>query len=342
MKILMVGPSPKTRGGISSVISAYKNSSLWKDYSITWISSYYDKNILLKIVYFFRGLFHFLYKLPGADLIHIHLSEPISALRKSIFFIIAKIFFKSVILHFHSFDSKTSIDGRFKSVYRFLFSHAKYVIVLSPYWENEVKKYINNCLIKVIYNPFTSNIKFNFYKKEKIILFAGTLNERKGYSILIEGFAYIAKKFPEWKIVFAGNGEIDNARKLVINLHIENQVEFLGWVYGDKKNEIFSKSMIFCLPSYAEGFPMAILDAFSFGLPVVSTKCGRIDLILNEDKEILFFNIGNSLELSQCLERLIINEELRNMIGKNGCTFAKNNFDLEVVATEIKKLYRTI
>ena len=100
--------------------------------------------------------------------------------------------------------------------------------------------------------------------------------------------------------------------------------------------------MIFCLPSYAEGFPMAILDAYAYGLPVISTKCGRIDLVLENNKDILFFEMGNKISLSKKMKLLMNDKELREEIGVNGFQFSKNNFDLEVVVRELKMLYKKI
>jgi glycosyltransferase involved in cell wall biosynthesis len=340
-KILMVGPCYKTKGGISAVINAYQDSSIWNDFNIKWIETYYDKSNFMKIRYFFYGLFTFLYHLPGSDILHIHVSEPISALRKLIFFIFGKLFFKPIIIHLHSFDSKTSIGSKFRRLYSFLFSKSNKVIVLSPYWANEVKRNIPNCQVEIIFNP-CPKINKRDNKKEKVILFAGTLNKRKGYSVLIESFALIAEKFPYWRLIFAGNGEVVQAKEHAKQLGINEQVDFLGWISGEEKNKIFSKSMIFCLPSFAEGFPMAILDAFSYGIPVLSTKCGRIDMVLKDNNNILFFEMGNVIELSNKLDNLMYNEELRNKIGSNGYHFSQKNFELEVVVDKIKRIYINI
>jgi glycosyltransferase involved in cell wall biosynthesis len=337
----MVGPCYKTKGGISAVINAYQDSSIWNDFNIKWIETYYDKSNFMKIRYFFYGLFTFLYHLPSSDILHIHLSEPISASRKFIFFIFGKVFFKPIIIHLHSFDSKTSIGSKFRRLYSFLFSKSNKVIVLSPYWANEVKKNIPNCQVEIIFNPCPKMDK-NVNVKEKIILFAGTLNKRKGYSLLIESFGLIAKKHPDWRLVFAGNGEIANGIKIAKQLEIKDHVEFLGWLSGDEKNNLFEKSMIFCLPSFAEGFPMSILDALSCGLPVISTTCGRIDMVLENNKNILFFEMGNISELATKLDTLILNKELRDKIGDNGYAFSQKNFEVEIVVKKIKKIYKNI
>ena len=73
------------------------------------------------------------------------------------------------------------------------------------------------------------------HKEEKYILFAGTLNKRKNYEKLIYAFSKFTKKNNSWKLIFAGNGEIERAKKITKNLKIENKVIFKGWVIGKRK-----------------------------------------------------------------------------------------------------------
>lgn len=120
---------------------------------------------------------------------------------------------KKVIVHFHAFSPETTINGKYQKVYKYLFEHADKVIVLSQLW----KKYVNDTFhlgdkIQVIYNPCTTEILPEKYTKQNIILYAGTVNKRKGYADMIKAFAKIASQYPDWKIVFAGNGEIDNGK----------------------------------------------------------------------------------------------------------------------------------
>ena len=111
---------------------------------------------------------------------------------------------------------------------------------------------------------------------------------------MINAFSKIDSKFSNWKLVFAGNGEIQEAEKLALDLKINDKVEFLGWVSLDKKSSIFQRSKIFCLPSYAEGFPMAVLDAWSYALPIVSTPVGGIPDVAIHKENMMLFEPGNT------------------------------------------------
>ena len=98
-----------------------------------------------------------------------------------------------------------------------MFNRADRVIVLSEMW----KEYVNNAFqLNDKYNPCTTEILKEKHGKKNIILYAGTLNIRKGYADMIKAFALVAKTYPDWLIVFAGNGEIEQGRKLSEKLGI--------------------------------------------------------------------------------------------------------------------------
>jgi len=293
-KVLVVATSRKTRGGITSVIKAHEQGEQWRKFHCRWIETHRDKGVSVKLFYLVKGFIQYVFFLPFYDIVHIHTSEPPSACRKLPFLLLAKLLRKKVIVHFHSFSPDTTFRSKYKKVYEWLFSKADVLIVLSPTWERSVKETfpeLNN--IKVVYNPCTAEILPTKYEKKKQILFAGTLNQRKGYADMIKAFATIARSYPDWQIVFAGNGEIEQGKSLATSLGISDQTIFLGWVNGEAKDRAFKEASIFCLPSYAEGFPMAVLDAWAYGLPVVTTPVGGMLDIAEDGKNILLFNAGD-------------------------------------------------
>ncbi|MCM1072111.1 MAG: glycosyltransferase family 4 protein [Bacteroides sp.] len=178
--------------------------------------------------------------------------------------------------------------------------------------------------------------------KEKIILYAGTVNERKGYADLIKAFAKIAKRFPGWSVVFAGNGEIEEGVSLSKRLGVEKQIKFAGWVSGEQKDSLFRKASIFCLPSYAEGFPMAVLDAWAYGLPVITTPVGGIPDVAIDGENMLIFSPGDTDKLSEHIEKLITNETLRRKISNASMDFARNKFNIATVNKQLGDIYSSL
>ena len=342
-RVLIIATSHKTRGGITSVIKAHQKGEQWKKFHCKWIETHIDKGDFLKLLYFCKGWILFILNLPFYDIVHIHTSEPPSAIRKCLFMWWSKLWKKKVIVHFHAFSPETTINGKYQKVYKYLFSHANKVIVLSQLWE----KYVNETFhlgdkIQVIYNPCTTEILPEKYTKQNIILYAGTVNARKGYTDMIKAFAKIAPQYPDWEIVFAGNGEIENGIKLAKELGIESQTQFLGWINGKDKDKAFKEASIFCLPSYAEGFPMAVLDAWAYGLPVITTPVGGIPDIAKDGENLLLFQPGDCDKLAIQMERMMKDEALRNHLTEQSIILSQTTFNIDTINKEIGILYKEI
>lgn len=342
-KVLIVATSSKTRGGITSVIKAHQKGSLWQTYQCKWIETHIDKNIFYKLIFFIRSFIEFIFLAPFYDIIHIHTSEPPSLIRKSAYFFIARCYHKKIIIHFHAYSPKTTILGKYQWLYKYVFTHADKVIVLSDYWKKAIQEaFGNQSNIITIYNPCDITVMPSIYEKKNHILYAGTINQRKGYKDLILAFATIAKQYPNWKIVFAGNGEIAQAKEVAKTYGITNQIDFLGWIENETKDKAFKEAKIFCLPSYAEGFPMAVLDAWAYGLPVIATPVGGLPDITVDNSNALLFTPGNIKELSQKIEQLISNSTLRNRLAEAGLSLATSVFSINTINHQIEELYNSL
>lgn len=357
-KVIILATSRKTRGGVTSVIKAHEQGPQWNEYGCEWIGTHRDGTLLEKVVWLLKGFFQYLVKLPSADLVHIHTSEPPSAFRKRVFFMPwARLFGKKVIIHFHAFAPETTINGKFKYLYKYLFEKADRVIVLSEYWKKEVEKVFPKARLEVIHNPCLKNIankevdshRSTDQVHDKLsILFAGTINQRKGYSDLIKAFSIVLQQaqnpryYEKWQLVFAGNGDIGHGEELARELGIENKIVWLGWVSGAEKDRAFREATVFCLPSYAEGFPMAVLDAWAYGLPVITTAVGGILDVAKDGENMLLFIPGDVDTLADCLKRMMDDSELRRTIGNASISLSQVEFNLDTINKQLGALYKTV
>lgn len=352
-KVLVVATSRKTRGGITAVVRAHEAGAQWKKYHCRWIETHRDGNMLVKLWYLLTGWVTFMALLPSCDMVHIHLSEPPSAWRKRWFFMpFARWMKKKVIVHFHAFSPETTIRSRYNKVYGYVFGKADRVVVLSEFWRKEVAGVFDlGDKVRVIYNPCTARTPLNDTVTEPqpgnvwmmpcpyVILYAGTVNARKGYADMIRAFARIAGRHKDWMIVFAGNGEIEKGQALADELGIGHQTLFLGWVDGADKDRAFREATVFCLPSYAEGFPMGVLDAWAYGLPVITTPVGGIPDVAEDGKNMLLFKPGDTETLSRQMERMMTEESLRRHIAGESRRLAETLFSLDTVNHEVEALY---
>jgi GalNAc-alpha-(1->4)-GalNAc-alpha-(1->3)-diNAcBac-PP-undecaprenol alpha-1,4-N-acetyl-D-galactosaminyltransferase len=180
---------------------------------------------------------------------------------------------------------------------------------------------------------------------QKTILNVGSLGGKKNQGELIEIFAGLRADFPEWKLVFAGDGP--NRAMLeeeVRKRGLQGQVEFRG-VVRDLAS-LYQEASIFAFTSLLEGFPNALGEAIRAGLPVIAYDCitGPSELISHGVDGFLVSLEGASRdvvsreapsnEYKVYLSKLMASRELRESFGRNG---RQNTEDLN--PERIAKLY---
>jgi glycosyltransferase involved in cell wall biosynthesis len=336
-KVLVVSTSRKTRGGITAVLKLYEQSPMWKQYHCRWIGTHRDGGKVRKVWYLVKAMVQYMALLPFYDIVHIHFSLSNSAIRKYPFFKLAKALHKITVIHLHC---GSQIDDIWSPVYQHLFEQCDCGIVLSESLKAKVEEYIGQSKkIKVVYNPCPIISETADYEKKNNILFSGTLYEGKGYKDLLRAFAKIANRYPDWKIVLAGNGEEEQARALAKELNIEQKVELLGWVNDKAKHQAFCEAKALCLPSYAEGFPMAVLDAWAYGLPVITTPVGGIPDVAKDGFNMLLFNPGDVEGLAEKIEKIIVNDSLRSLLSKESKLLSSTQFNLYTICRQLGDLY---
>lgn len=343
-RVLVVATSRKTRGGITSVIKAHETGEQWKRFHSHWVQTHRDGASWRKILYFASGMIDFLVRVLFCDIVHIHTADFGTEKRKRIFARLTKLFGKKLIVHLHSSGPEFSIGGEHRELYRYSFTHADKILLLSNTWLEEAKRAFpeSSGKMEVLYNPCPTVNPSNPKEREKYILFAGTLTHRKGYDDLIRAFAKTANDHPDWRLKLAGNGEIDEGKRLAEDLEISHQVDFLGWINGEKKDKVFRHASIYCLPSYSEGFPMGVLDAWAYHLPVVTTPVGGIPDVAIDGKNMMLFNPGDISDLSVKLETLMDNTSAYRMIEKASSSFAEGKFNITTLSRLLSKIYETI
>lgn len=341
-KVLIIATSRKTRGGITSVIKAHQTGEQWKKVKCKWIETHRDGNIITKLFYLLNSLLTYYILLPFYDIVHIHIATGNSAKRKQLYIYPAKWLHKKIILHFHPSNEKFLFEQKNQILYKRLFSKADLILVLSGQW----KKWLLETLdlqneIEVLYNPCPSVVR-NEKNRKNHILFAGTIIERKGYETLIKAFSLIAKEFPDWSVIFAGNGEISKANQLVSELKISEQVKFLGWVSNIEKEKTFQETSIYCLASDGEGFPMSLLDAWAYGIPCIVTPVGGIPDIVKNGVNGMIFPVGNYTQLAEYLKKLILDEDLRKRIVQKSDEYVNGEFALTNINNKISNIYNNL
>lgn len=143
----------------------------------------------------------------------------------------------------------------------------------------------------------------------------GRLNEQKGYEYLIDAWAIVSKRHPDWVLNAYGSGEIkEQLQKRINEKGVSNSL-----ILNEPTSSIIDKyleSSLYIMSSRFEGFPMVLLEAMSCGLPCVSFDCpnGARDLIVDGRNGFLVDYL-NVEQLADCICKLIEDEPLRKKMG---------------------------
>lgn len=350
LKILMLGESLGKQGGIVSVEKLILGQAP-SEVQIQHISTLEDGSRVHKIVIFGRASWELLRRLmrKEADLVHIHLSERGSTFRKAILTLIALLFRKPVVMHAHGSefpDFFLKLPESIKQGLIWIFRKCTLFIVLSESWKNF---YINSLGLEagkvlVLPNPvkLPSQVPYRKGSPKVSFVFFGRIGQRKGVFDLIRAFAALHfEQKAGSRLTLAGDGEVEQARKLVESLDLTNQVTVLDWLGPDQRDALLSKADVFVLPSYNEGLPMALLEAMAWGLPVITTPVGGIPELITQGQNGLLVNPGNIQELSGSIEALIENETLRLSLG-SAARASVLSFDIENYCSSLVSSYRSI
>lgn len=194
--------------------------------------------------------------------------------------------------------------------------------------------------VRTINNPCLSNVEIDYKFKNKIFISVGRLTYQKGYDKLLDAWAIIEKSIADWKLIIVGTGELEESLKDKKNKMKLRNVYFAG--HTDNVGEFYKKASAYVLSSVYEGFPMVILEAQSYGLPVISFDCktGPKDLIENNKTGFLVKD-GNVEELAQKMLEFTRNEKEAEQMSNN-VQQSIRKYELETIILKWCKLIEDI
>ena len=109
-------------------------------------------------------------------------------------------------------------------------------------------------------------------------------------------------------------------RNLIKIYQLENNVFLLGTKVGEEKRKILNDTDIFCFPSYvpSETFGIVLVESMQFKIPIIATNWNGIPFVVDDMKNGLLIKPKDSMDLANKIEELILNQNLRYIMGENG------------------------
>jgi glycosyltransferase involved in cell wall biosynthesis len=341
-KILTISTSIKeNRGGIASVVNAL--SGYYETFN--YIASTKSKNYIMMMCCFGVCLLKLIYYIVfrGIKIVHIHGASYGSFLRKMIIINICHVFKVKTIYHIHGAEFK-SFYKRHPAIIGRTIRKATVVLALSESWKEFFSAIIKTDRI-VVLNNMVENPGFArayIFNPPIKFLFLGIIGQRKGIFDLLEVINQ-NREFLAGKFLFyvGGNGETEKLLEFIKKNRLQDLVSFEGWVSGGSKNKLLRSCDVYVLPSYAEGLPVSILEAMSYGMPVISTTVGGIPEVIEDCGNGFLIKPGDMQALFQRICHFIEHPDDLETLGRRNQEYMKN-FYPEAVVPELKKLYEQL
>nr|WP_248290900.1 glycosyltransferase family 4 protein [Pseudoalteromonas arctica] len=267
--------------------------------------------------------------------------------RKSKLIKLIKYFKTKVVLHLHGSEFrefyKNECNELKQAQVRATFNSVDKVIVLSTQWLSWLNTILDDPKKGVVVYNAVPKLEIEKEKTNNFnFIFLGRLGERKGVSDLINAFKGVVKAHPKARLLLGGDGDIKKYQAMVNELGLDECVELLGWVAGDKKINILKLADAYVLPSYNEGFPMGVLEAMSCNIPVIATTAGGIPDAITHNVDGLLIKPGDVEALKSAMEKLIEKPLEAKQMELSAKEKFLNNFSPTVIIPQIQNIYKEL
>ena len=250
-----------------------------------------------------------------------------------------------VFFHGWNLQFEERINKKYISFFQNSLGRAKKIFVLSSDFKEKLLAWGYQGEIVVA----TTTVDAKLFQKQVVnnesnssldclkILFLSRLIKGKGVYETIKAFENLRTDNFNIQLIIAGSGEESEAIKLLVEQN-EN-ITLTGHVEGQEKIELYKNCTLYCLPSYSEGLPTSVLEAMSFGKPIITTAVGGLKSFFQDGVMGYFVQPKDVDDLEMKLRTLLKDQSLRLKMGAFNFDYAHQHIMSDKVA---KKMFEEI
>jgi L-malate glycosyltransferase len=273
----------------------------------------YVRTIVTSLVY----CINLLLQVPRHDIVHTFSASYFSfLLAPTPAILIARLFGKKVVLNYRSGEAEDHLRSWPRTAVPIM-RLADELIVPSQYLVDVFSKFgLRASAVANISDPD----RFKFRERRPLRpIFLSNRNLYPLYNVacILRAFAKIQQKFPDAKLIIAGDGSQRRMlESLARKLKLEH-VEFRGRVAPNRMNELYDEAHIFLNSSNIDNMPGSILESFASGVPVVSTSAGGIRCIVSHGKNGLLVPRNDHEAMASLAIQLLESPEFATSIARH-------------------------
>lgn len=231
-----------------------------------------------------------------------------------------------------------------RPLYKAIYHSADCIQAISNFLAKRALKYGYKRPIEVIPNGVDLE-KFKYLeknlldKKDKVILTDSRLVEKNGVEYLIKAMILINIKI---KLLILADGPLrEYLQKLVVNLNLQDRVEFLGLIPYDNIQKYYAEADVFVRPSLTEGFGNVFIQAMAAGIPVIATPVGGIPDFLKAGETGWFCEVKNPQSIAEKIN-YILDEKNKDEVERvvaNAKKMVEEKYTWEIVTKKMKNIF---
>ncbi len=372
IKVMLVGPIPPPIGGIAVYVKSLNEKKLdGVEYSLfntavpEWVEPFHKEgarsyasifeagiwSMFRKILYVLFSFFSLIWSLITVRpaVVHVFTCSYWGYWRNWTYILIARLFRVKTIFHLlNAIELFYSEVGNFQKILlRKSMNSADCYLLQSPGLEAWVKQYSREQVIGIWNGIDFAQIKPKSENPPEFFssmdcpmgITVGNLSSNKGTRDVIEALKILNEQNVKIGWVFVGRGDPQPFMSLVSQYGLEKSVYFAGAVSEFEKWQFLHHASFFCLPSYAEGQPLSIIEAMACGLPVISTKVGSIPEMIAEGVNGILVNPGDILALKDAILMLVNDPEIGDVMGKASQKMCEERHNIAHLYTALAGIY---
>jgi glycosyltransferase involved in cell wall biosynthesis len=348
-RVLMIGTRLGGRGGIAAVVSELEQDGLFEREGVQYLATHAEGSRLAKArtaaAGFWGTALACLRERPAV--VHAHSASHASFWRKSLLLLLARRCGCATVFHLHGGGFRRFATEESGPLARWWIRHtleaSAAVVALSEGWAAFLAAYAPAARVHVVPNAVrVAALQSPEATEPGRILFLGRAEASKGVYDLLEALAPLAAQYPHLRLAIGGEGALDAVRARAQALGLGERVELLGWLDARQKAAQLARAAIFCLPSHAEGLPMAMLEAMAVGKPVLMTAVGAIPEAVQDGDNGLLVSPHNTVALSAGLSCLLYDAKLRARLGERARATVAARFSTEAALGKLSAVYRAL
>lgn len=358
-RILFIAPLPPPVHG-SAMVSQYIKDckELHNEFQCDFVNLSTSRNIdeigkrsIMKYIRFIGAYFITIWKLLTHRYALCYLAitcHGMGFLKDAPFVLLCKLFRRKVVIHQHNKGMSNCVDKQpYKWLLPLVYRKTK-VILLSWHLYPDIEKVVKKEQILICPNGipelFETEPHFERNNNAPHLLFLSNLIPSKGVYVLLDACKILKNKGYKFVCNVVG-GESKEITKEIFEKAVEERglndfVVYNGPQYGDDKKKFFADADIFVQPTYEDCFPLTLLEAMQYKLPLVSTDEGAVPDMVEKEINGFICKRKDAFLIADGIEKLLDSKELRLQMGEAGYQIFKEKFTLEQFCNNILSIIK--